>query len=89
MAPAPARRLVLNDTNPTVRRLLAGAARPEVFAAGLRSMYVTAVLLAGEPLRAQDAATMTAAMTVLLDAGLGPAGATGATGTVAHEEEER
>ncbi|WP_309133617.1 HSP90 family protein [Cellulomonas sp.] len=88
-APAPARRLVLNDTNPTVRRLLAGAARPEVFAAGLRSMYVTAVLLAGEPLRAQDAATMTAAMTVLLDAGLGPAGATGATGTVADEEEER
>ena len=72
-APAPERRLVLNDASPTVRRLLAGAHRPDVFAAGVRSMYVTAMLLAGEPLRGRDAATMTDAMTVLLDAGLGPA----------------
>jgi molecular chaperone HtpG len=64
---------VLNDTSPTVRRLLAGTHRPDVFAAGVRSMYVTALLLAGEPLRGRDAATMTDAMTVLLDAGLGPA----------------
>ncbi|MFC8190132.1 HSP90 family protein [Cellulomonas sp. NPDC057328] len=82
-APA-ARRLVLNDTNPTVRRLLVGTGRPDVVAAGLRSMYVTAVLLAGEPLRAHDAATMTAAMTVLLDAGLGTSGS-GPT----DDEEER
>ncbi|AEE44258.1 HSP90 family protein [Cellulomonas fimi] len=68
--PAPARRLVLNDANATVRRLLAGGPRPEVFAAGVRSLYVTAVLLAGEPLRTRDATTMTDAMTVLLDAGL-------------------
>lgn len=95
-APAAARRLVLNDENPTVRRLLAGAARPDVFAAGLRSLYVTAVLLAGDPLRAQDAATMTHAMTVLLDAGLGDGPRDGA-GTAddrpapgaPHEEEER
>ena len=72
-APAAGRRLVLNDASPTVRRLLAGAHRPDVFAAGIRSMYVTALLLAGEPLRGRDAATMTDAMTVLLDAGLGPA----------------
>lgn len=69
--PAAARRLVLNDANPTVRHLLAGAHRPEVFAAGLRSMYVTALLLAGEPLRARDAQTMTTSMSVLLQAGLG------------------
>ncbi len=86
-APA-APRLVLNDTNPTVRRLLAGTGRPDVVAAGLRSMYVTAVLLAGEPLRAQDAATMTAAMTVLLDAGLGtPDDGTAGTGPTDDEEE--
>jgi len=72
--PAPARRLVLNDASTTVRRLLAGAHRPDVFAAGLRSLYVTAVLLAGEPLRGRDATTMTDAMTVLLEAGLGTAG---------------
>jgi len=69
---APARRLVLNDTNPTVRRLLTAAPDAAVLAAGVRSLYVTAVLLAGEPLRVREAELMNDAMGVLLDAGLAP-----------------
>lgn len=69
-APAPARRLVVNDANPTVRRLLAADPADPVLAAGVRSLYVTAVLLAGEPLRAREAALMNDAMSVLLEAGL-------------------
>ncbi|CAM5784672.1 HSP90 family protein [Cellulomonas persica] len=68
--PAPARRLVVNDANPTVRRLLAADPADPVLAAGVRSLYVTAVLLAGEPLRAREAALMNDAMSVLLEAGL-------------------
>jgi molecular chaperone HtpG len=69
---APARRLVLNDANPTVRRLLTAAPDAPVLAAGVRSLYVTAVLLAGEPLRVREAELMNDAMGVLLDAGLTP-----------------
>jgi molecular chaperone HtpG len=69
---APARRLVLNDANPTVRRLLTAAPDAPVLAAGVRSLYVTAVLLAGEPLRVREAELMNDAMGVLLDAGLSP-----------------
>ncbi|ADG75870.1 ATP-binding region ATPase domain protein [Cellulomonas flavigena DSM 20109] len=69
----PARRLVLNDDNPTVRRLLAAAPDAPVLAAGVRSLYVTAVLLAGEPLRVREAELMNDAMGVLLEAGLPPA----------------
>lgn len=68
----PARRLVLNDTNPTVRRLLSAAPDDPVLAAGVRSLYVTAVLLAGEPLRVREAELMNDAMGVLLEAGLAP-----------------
>ncbi|WP_282945445.1 HSP90 family protein [Cellulomonas endometrii] len=67
--PAAARQLVLNDASPLVRELLA-ASPGEVFAAGLRSLYVSALLLAGEPLRARESALMTGSMAVLLRAGL-------------------
>lgn len=72
-ADVPARRLVLNDANPTVRRLLTAAPDAPVLAAGVRSLYVTAVLLAGEPLRVREAELMNDAMGVLLEAGLSPA----------------
>jgi molecular chaperone HtpG len=67
--PAAARQLVLNDASPLVRELLA-APPGEVFAAGLRSLYVSALLLAGEPLRARESELMTTSMAVLLRAGL-------------------
>ena len=68
-APAAARRLVLNDASPLVRDLL-DAPPGEVFAAGLRSLYVSALLLSGEPLRARESELMTGSMSVLLRAGL-------------------
>ncbi len=68
-APAASRQLVLNDASPLVGQLMA-APPGEVFAAGLRSLYVSAVLLAGEPLRSRDAEIMTGSMAVLLRAGL-------------------
>jgi len=68
-APAAARRLVLNDASPLVRELLA-APPGEVAAAGLRSLYVSALLLSGEPLRARESELMTGSMSVLLRAGL-------------------
>jgi molecular chaperone HtpG len=69
-APAAARQLVLNDANPVVRDLL-DAPPGDVPAAGLRSLYVSALLLAGEPLRARESELMTGALAVLLRAGLG------------------
>lgn len=71
--PAAARRLVLNDASPLVRELL-DAPPGEVFAAGLRSLYVSALLLSGEPLRARESELMTGSMSVLLRAGLRGAG---------------
>lgn len=68
-APVAARRLVLNDASPLVRDLLV-APPGEVFAAGLRSLYVSALLLAGEPLRGRDAELMTGSLAVLLRSGL-------------------
>lgn len=68
--PSAARRLVLNDACPLVRELLA-APPGEVAQAGVRALYVQAVMLAGEPLRARDAGLMTDAMTALLRHGLG------------------
>ncbi|WP_217614622.1 HSP90 family protein [Cellulomonas sp. GbtcB1] len=73
-APAAARRLVLNDASPLVRDLL-DAPPGEVVAAGLRSLYVSALLLSGEPLRARDSELMTGSMSVLLRAGLAGSGA--------------
>ena len=67
--PVPTRQLVLNDANPTVRRLLATRPGP-VRDAAIRSVYVSALLLAGEPLRRADADLMNDSLTVLLDAGL-------------------
>lgn len=74
--PVASRQLVLNDASPLVGQLLA-APPGEVFEAGLRSLYVSAVLLAGEPLRSRDAELMTGSMEVLLRAGLRGAGAAG------------
>lgn len=68
--PKASRRLVLNDACPLVRELLA-APPGEVARAGVRALYVQAVMLAGEPLRARDAGLMTDAMTALLRHGLG------------------
>jgi molecular chaperone HtpG len=79
--PAAARQLVLNDASPLVRELLA-APPGDVSAAGLRSLYVSALLLSGEPLRSRDAELMTGSMAVLLRAGL-----RGADGTH-HDDEE-
>lgn len=67
--PTAARQLVLNAANPIAGRLLAappGAVRD----AGLRSLYVSALLLAGEPLRGRETALMTESLVALLDAGL-------------------
>lgn len=71
--PAAARQLVLNDASPLVRDLLA-APPGAVAEAGLRSLYVSALLLAGEPLRSRDADLMTTSLAVLLRSGLPTAG---------------
>lgn len=67
--PTAARQLVLNATNPLVERLLSAPAG-QVRDAGLRSLYVTALLLAGEPLRGRQTELLTDALAELLDAGL-------------------
>ena len=67
--PVAARQLVLNATNPLVERLLSAPAG-QVRDAGLRSLYVTALLLAGEPLRGRQTTLLTEALSELLDAGL-------------------
>jgi molecular chaperone HtpG len=64
------RQLVLNDANPTTRQWVQLDPGSPVFAAGLQSMYVSAVLLSGEPLRVREAELMNEALGVLLAAGL-------------------
>ena len=59
-----ARTLVLNDEAPVVRQLL--AASGPVFEAGLTSLYLSAVMLAGEGLRAREVEAMNDALAVLL-----------------------
>jgi molecular chaperone HtpG len=75
------RQLVLNDANATIQQWVRLDPSSPVFAAGLQSMYVSAVLLSGEPLRVREAELMNEALSVLLAAGLagqtGPEGATG------------
>lgn len=71
--PSAARQLVLNATNPLVDRLLSAPAG-QVRDAGLRSLYVSALLLAGEPLRGRQTALLTDALAELLDAGLAGGG---------------
>ncbi|MFE4465979.1 HSP90 family protein, partial [Oerskovia sp. NPDC056781] len=69
--PARSRRLVLNDTNETVRSLLS-TTDPQVLEAGAQSLYVTALLLSGRPLRASEATLMNGSLGVLLDRALRP-----------------
>jgi len=59
------RRLVLNYDNPAVQALVA-ATDAEVQDAGTKSLYITAQLLAGEPLRPNDARLMNEALSALL-----------------------
>ncbi|GAA3811611.1 HSP90 family protein [Cellulomonas soli] len=77
----PPRRLVLNCANPMVTDLLAAPAG-DVRDAGVRALYVSALLLAGEPLRTRDTEIMTDALAQLLRAGLsGPGPQPGAPAT--------
>ncbi|MFT3944642.1 MAG: HSP90 family protein [Ancrocorticia sp.] len=73
-AAAPERRsrtLVLNDDSPLVSRLLT-APDSEVFGAGLTAVYLSAVMSAGEGLRARESAALTEALDTLLDHSLSP-----------------
>ena len=63
------RTLVLNDNSAVVRRLLAAPAG-DVFASGLTSLYLSAVMLAGEGLRGAESALLADALGVLLDGAL-------------------
>lgn len=67
--PQASRRLVLNDSSPLVRRLLSAQDR-EIFASGLRALYLSAVMLAGDGLGGQQIEALNSALGVLLDAGL-------------------
>jgi len=60
------RQLVFNDTNPTVRQWLTLAPDAPFFKAGLQSMYVSAVLLSGEPLHAREADMMNDSLATFL-----------------------
>ncbi|KAM9863782.1 HSP90 family protein [Leucobacter sp. BZR 635] len=63
------RTLVLNDSSPVARRLLESPGS-EVFGAGLRSLYLSAVMLAGEGLRSAESAALSDSLGVLLEAAL-------------------
>ena len=63
--PTAQRRLVLNYDNDTVQTL-ATSNDQQVQTAGIQSLYVTAQLLAGEPLRPKDARVMNEALSTLL-----------------------
>lgn len=73
---SPTRTLVLNDSAPVVQELLA-AAPGQVFEAGVSSLYLTAVMLAGERLRNQELQQLNSSLGTLLAAGLGRAEAKG------------
>jgi len=78
--PAAARQLVLNATSAVVTRLL-DAPPGVVRDAGFQSLYVSALLLAGEPLRSRETELMTRSLATLLEAGLpAPRGPDDATG---------
>jgi len=64
------RQLIFNDTNPTVRRWLALDPATAIFRAGLQSMYVSALLLSGEPLRSREAEMMNDSLETFLKWGL-------------------
>ena len=65
-SPGPSRRLVLNCANTAVESLLAAVpgSRRE---AGLHALYVSAVLLSGEPVRAAESTLLSTALAQLLD----------------------
>lgn len=87
-AQARTRTLVLNDDSSVARRLLA-APRGEVFDAGLRALYLSAVMLAGEGLRSAESNTLSDSLGVLLDSALHQSGArTDSAGSTAEDEEE-
>lgn len=60
---------MLNDQAAVVRRLLAAPAA-QTFTAGLSALYLSAVMLAGDGLRAHEATRLSDALGVLLDASL-------------------
>ena len=64
------RQIVFNDTNPTVRLWLALDPEVAFFKAGLQSMYVSAMLLSGEPLRSREAEMMNDSLETFLKWGL-------------------
>ena len=66
--PAAARQLVLNAANTIVARLLSAPPGP-VRDAGIQSVYVSAILLSGEPLRSRETDLMTRSLSVLLESG--------------------
>jgi molecular chaperone HtpG len=79
------RQLILNDANPTIRQWVQLDPSSPVFAAGLHSMYVSAVLLSGEPLRVREAELMNESLSVLLQAGLrGEMGKGSGDGPIPH-----
>lgn len=66
------RTLVLNDNASVVRQLLdASDPDSEVFTAGLRSLYLSAVMLAGEGLRSGEVVSLNESLSVLLASSLG------------------
>ena len=72
-APAQKRRtrtLVLNDRADVVRQLLR-APEGQVFEAGLRSLYLSALMLAGDGLRSSEVVSLNDALGVLLASSLG------------------
>ncbi len=62
----PSRRLVLNCANDAVESLLAAPPGPRR-EAGLHALYVSAVLLSGEPVRAAESTLLSTALARLLD----------------------
>lgn len=64
-APEHSRTLVLNDKCPVSRMLLA-ADQANVFDAGLQSLYLSAVMLAGDGLNSTEAGSLTDSLGVLL-----------------------
>ena len=64
------RQLIFNDTNQTVRRWLSLDPGSDFFKAGLQSMYVSAMLLSGEPLRSREAEMMNSSLETFLRWGL-------------------
>lgn len=69
-APSAPRRLVLNDACTLVRELLEAPAGA-VAEAGIGALFVSALMLSGEPLRARESHLMSDSLTVLLRHGLG------------------